>query len=247
MVYSDDWIGANLFVNGDYEASIFERALAFTSQVLPEHEKVFVDVGANIGVHSRRMAALGYKTYSFEPNPNAFRLLGLNAGKDCEIFQLALGSDVGKVKMFERSPQNLGNTQSIQVDESSNTSEELIDMSTLDLERNSLPKTGIVKIDVEGGELEVLKGGLELLVRDRPAVFFEQLKEEFDQPDSSPSIRFLRQLGFTVYCLHSRNILSRSLDFALSLTSHQSRVRPNTKLIAGNHPILVAIYESIDD
>lgn len=241
-VYSNGWIGANVFVRGDYEASIFEKALAFTNQAMPDHNKVFVDVGANIGVHSRRMSRYGYETKSFEPNPNSFRLSTLNVGTDCQIFQKALGSVTGVAKIQEHNPRNLGNTEAVQVFDLPENQENLVEQSTLDIECDSFPKIGILKVDVEGQELQVLRGGRNLLVRDRPAVFIEQLKEEFDQQDSTPTIRFLKEQGDSVYSIQSRNILSRALNLALSHFNYQTKLRPRTKFRAGNHWVLVAIY-----
>lgn len=69
-----------------------------------------------------------------------------------------------------------------------------------------LPPVGMVKIDVEGHELAVLKGMVETLRQDRPVVICELLApgHETDEPDAvwrtrNETLRFVRELGFETF------------------------------------------------
>ena len=56
----------------------------------------------------------------------------------------------------------------------------------------------MVKIDVEGHELAVLKGGTALLKRDKPIVLFEQQVENFVD-GKSPVYEYLKSVGYTKF------------------------------------------------
>ena len=57
---------------------------------------------------------------------------------------------------------------------------------------------GLLKIDVEGHELAVLKGGTALLKRDKPVILFEQQIENFVD-GKSPVYEYLKSIGYTKF------------------------------------------------
>lgn len=60
------------------------------------------------------------------------------------------------------------------------------------LDSFAIENVGLIKIDVEGFEEEVLKGGIETINRCRPVLYIED-----DRPQKSASLRqFLKELGY---------------------------------------------------
>lgn len=107
-VMTEDWIGTNLFVTGDYEKVEFELALALCDELDPDHKKLFFDVGANVGVHSTRMLRRGYEVVAFEPNPLAASLLKINVLGKASVVESALGAKEAKLFLEENDSFNMG-------------------------------------------------------------------------------------------------------------------------------------------
>ncbi|MFZ1728189.1 MAG: FkbM family methyltransferase [Albidovulum sp.] len=135
---------------------------------------VFCDVGANVGNHT--LFALKYlgaaKSIVFEPNPVAYRLLVsnilLNGVADrCDLSHLGLGiaEDSGQGFGLALRDGNLGAARLIEGEGS-------IEMASGDACLAD-QKVDFMKIDVEGMEMDVLKGFKAVIRRDRPVIFLE--------------------------------------------------------------------------
>jgi FkbM family methyltransferase len=136
---------------------------------------VFVDVGANIGyftkLASRLVGATG-RVFAFEPMPAALRLLRMNTSQlpNVTVLPLALSDMKGAATFYVRKK---GDTSSLSHDPGANPVPVTVD--TLDESLAGQPRIDVIKIDVEGSELEVLRGGRAILERKRPIVYFEFL------------------------------------------------------------------------
>jgi FkbM family methyltransferase len=126
--------------------------------------QVFVDVGAMVGGYSVRAAAKGMTVFSFEPNPRNLKLLNQNAAVNnvsLNIEPFALGAYNGNVRLtLNDGLSRITSEGGVEVD-----------MRTLD--SLGLKSLNLVKIDVEGYELEVLRGARETLNRFHPSLVVE--------------------------------------------------------------------------
>jgi FkbM family methyltransferase len=134
---------------------------------------VFVDVGANIGLYTRlasRIVGPSGRVYAMEPQPAALRLLQANARDlpNTTILPLAIGEQSGEMEFFIKEK---GDTSSFDPDGAASSVR--VPVSTLDRELSTAARVDLVKIDVEGFEMEVLRGAVETLRRHRPLVCFE--------------------------------------------------------------------------
>lgn len=145
-----------------------------------------LDIGANIGNHTLYLAAVvGCRVVAFEPNP----ILALPLQESISINGLeervslickGVGSAEAKAVFTESRPDNLVGAQSLTLID--NTVQSFDDSSAMDV----VPLDGLVfeqpvkaiKIDVEGMELDVLKGAKHLIEKDRPSLFIESHNEE---------------------------------------------------------------------
>lgn len=122
---------------------------------------VFGDFGANVGVYSVLAASTGAKVLSVEPVPNTHARLQENLrlnGAQGQAIQCGLADTKGKLKFT----QTLGGMNRVAIPRDSDTID--VDVLTADdlVERTGLsPK--IIKIDVEGFELPLLRGSTNLL------------------------------------------------------------------------------------
>jgi len=126
--------------------------------------QVFVDVGANVGGYSVRAAARGMKVVGFEPNPDNLALLRRNVEinhASVNVLPFALGAKAGKARL---SP-NGGVSRIIKEDGIE------VEMRTLD--SFDLPGADLLKVDVEGYELEVFRGAKKTLEKFHPVIMIE--------------------------------------------------------------------------
>jgi FkbM family methyltransferase len=169
-------------ITGD---SYFDNLLAhiagsqeFVSEVakLPE-AAVIVDVGANIGVTSMIASRIHQrgKVIAFEPSPKAFLCLSKTASynniKNCKIINKALGSQTGSISFVE-SEFLAGSYVAADAAEQSNAQ---VELTTLDAvaEELKLDRLDLLKIDVEGFELDVLLGATKTIEKFKPKIFME--------------------------------------------------------------------------
>lgn len=142
-----------------------------------------LDIGANIGNHSLYFCAecKAKMVYSFEPQKDIFEILNKNIelnGYENKIvtFNKGLGENSGKGSMTRGNENNSGGAI-LSVDQGGDV--DIIAIDDLDF-----PGINFIKIDVEGFEYSVLKGAKNLIDRDRPVIWIEIKKDNFDKVDS---------------------------------------------------------------
>jgi FkbM family methyltransferase len=149
---------------------------------LASSAKVLWDVGALFGFFSLAFTLGGAdrRALAFEPNPisrvKLAECLHLNPTAKVEVFDCAVGLP-GEVVKFERgfhftaiaqSPAQSGATSSTQL--------ETVSMATVSIDEliaRGLTPPDIIKIDVEGHELDVLHGAQKLLLAKKPSLSIE--------------------------------------------------------------------------
>jgi len=130
-----------------------------------------VDVGANIGVYTLVSLRHAKKVISVEPNPRVLWRLRLTCRpfKNAVIVNMALSDSSGKIYLFDH-----GTTLGASITRKS-PKKERISATTLDKLITALhvEDLTLVKIDTEGAEHLVLKGGGKALMQQRPMLMIE--------------------------------------------------------------------------
>jgi FkbM family methyltransferase len=180
--YKNDFVNFDLLGNsvkffGDLEDKYFADIAAHSAQnkmlyelmgYFLKPETIFLDVGANIGVTSRaaRIICPQSKIYCLEPSPKAYHYLSMNADSDWVILNYGAGYREAVVD-FHESDFLAGSSIWLSKD-NSNSGKRIIKIpiKTLDsimAENNADNDSSLlVKIDIEGFELEALKGAKEI-------------------------------------------------------------------------------------
>lgn len=143
---------------------------------------IFLDVGANVGVHT--LGAHGHyeKVFAIEPYPpiasRLRRSLEINCIDNVNLIEAALAEVPGETSFKVPNQSNLG-TGRIALEGESALARECVRVRVLTgdhiLSAEKLPLAA-VKIDTEGAEPRVLAGLVESLKRDRPLVVTELLE-----------------------------------------------------------------------
>ena len=130
---------------------------------------IAVDVGANVGLWSKHLVEKFDRVIAFEPLEQVYSCLELNVKNlPVEINRFALGSVTDKIEMIYDA-KNTGGSYVSEIGTGS------IDIKRMD--ELNLPKFGLLKIDCEGHELEVIKGGEQTILKYKPIVIVEQHPE----------------------------------------------------------------------
>ena len=115
------------------------------------------------------------KHFAFEPIPKMFSDLQLKYGDKCKVFPHALSDEIEKTSFtyVKNAPAYSGILK--RKYDISNPDIEIIEVDKNKLD-NLIPeniKIDFIKIDVEGGEFHVLKGGKNTIVKNKPVIIFE--------------------------------------------------------------------------
>lgn len=166
-----------------------------------------VDIGVHKGAYSYWMAKAtgpGGKVVGFEPQREladyvrrSVKLIGLST---VSVENAALSSKSGKVTIVNpdgEGPSPGARVSSEEPAEGAHSYE--IDGHTLDDFFADEPKRPVrfIKCDVEGHELEVFRGGQQLLAMDKPAILFECEARHRSSGTVSEVFEFLESLGYT--------------------------------------------------
>lgn len=204
-----------------------------------------VDIGANIGyvssLFSRYVGDRG-QVFSFEPIPDTYALLehGVRRLKldNVKTFHCALSSSPGTAQMevphFEEGGENFYQSHILEgvnrMEQDSRTFE--VELKTVDdVLAPELENITFVKIDVEGHELQVLKGGPKLLAQSQPALVIEVAGSPDDAESNAAEIfGFLGALGYQAYIQQGESIVPRTsgvtaVDYFFLLPAHTEKLQ----------------------
>lgn len=165
---------------------------------------VFVDVGTYVGYFTciaGKVCTKG-KVYGFEVDMHAFGILEKNIKynnlSNIEVFNYGVSNKKGFVKIPKTLFPNPG--LSVINDKNNKNYLSVKAVSLDDFFKNKKDKPNIVKIDVEGAELLVLKGMQSLLEEESITLFLELHGNKLDEfnTNSKEVISFLNKLGYEV-------------------------------------------------
>jgi FkbM family methyltransferase len=182
----DKYIGRGLHAYGEFSYTELLHILGLAR----EGGGLCLDIGANMGCVSQMLEVNGLSVVAFEPQPELVKCLEKNFTG--EIKQFALGSHEYTEIMPRYDYSSNGSFGEASLGKKSDIGSISVAVKTLDsLEFDS--RIGFMKIDVEGYELEVLKGARETILRDKPLMYIED-----DRDDKSAALHdYLDSLGYS--------------------------------------------------
>lgn len=206
----------DIFLTGGKTHPSETRLCQFLIQNLNRGD-IFIDVGAHYGfftlLASQLVGPLG-KVFSFEPSSGSFRILSLNTENESNIkaFNLAVGDRHNDLVTFYQYPAWLSEYSSL-------TSSQYpkygkfgtpipvdIKMITCDaFFREYHLKPNLIKIDVEGAELSVLKGLDEHLTQLSLTVVMEYLHSE--SQIYREALKFMQHKGYEAFIIENNGNL----------------------------------------
>lgn len=164
------------------ENTLLRNSLKLLKDKVPSGDAVVLDVGANFGYLSMVWAnsvAKNGKVFAFEPNVKVFRSFQKSVAENqlesrIKPNNLAVGKENGRITIYTNTT-----TANILKAEMTQKNASLIEMVTLNsfVKNADLYRCDLVKIDVDGIELEILKGATDLIEHFRP-IFIVETNED---------------------------------------------------------------------
>jgi len=164
---------------------------------------VVIDCGAFIGDHTiayaKRVGETG-TVFAFEPSKEAYECLKHNTKNEERviIYNGGLGATIHKVNIMPVEG-NAGMNYLVAKDSTAEPHQYYdFNINVLTIDSLNLPKLDFIKIDCEGYELEVLKGGIETIKRLKPKMLIEinQMTLERSGLTREDIFTFLTDLGY---------------------------------------------------
>ena len=193
---------------------------------LQNDQGCFFDVGANVGLYTWEVSKIcpHRKILAFEPDPENIKLLDQTV---CEsdlqnltICKCALGDQNGDVLFFQDNLTSATgcvagkNAPWVQKYLNSSANEIRVKINALDSVVSKENNPSLIKIDVEGHEVEVLQGGRNTLTKIKPLLIVESFP-----PKQRTVLSLMRDLGY------------KSID-----ADHHASISPNTTNLFAWHP-----------
>jgi FkbM family methyltransferase len=185
------------FFWGTYEP---EQTQAFQKIIKPGD--VVFDVGAHYGYYtllSSELVGAKGKVFAFEPSPgNIPRLkkhLDINHCNNVQVIELALSDHEGTARFDNHAGSGVGHL--------SRDGQIEVQITSLDAISTKLPPPNVLKIDCEGAEVEVLKGGENVIGSAKPAIFLSTHGDDMKKT----CFGILESWGYAPTCLHGDDYL----------------------------------------
>lgn len=192
----DGVIGRELYVEGSHDIELLQFI-----RTLDLRDKLCLDIGANIGLHSLMMSDAGGTVLAFEAEPYNFSLLKQNVSEaSVTPHQVAVGSSERPLHMALNS-WNFGDHR---------ISDTGIEVKQITIDSLGLSDVGLIKIDVQGFEMEAFRGMVETLERSPDVILCNEVMPGGLKEHGSSGVemvKFLRDLGFDGWEIEVRRIV----------------------------------------
>jgi FkbM family methyltransferase len=165
------------------KAGVYEPETATLVQNYLKSGMTFFDIGAHVGQYTLIAAkCIGGKgtVHTFEPDPTTFewlcRNVAINDLKNARLNRKAVDETSGTKRLYLASVRNIGANSLVSRPSTEREAVCFVETVTLDgyMQEHDILRADLIKIDVEGAELGVLRGARRLLSgKDRPSFILE--------------------------------------------------------------------------
>jgi FkbM family methyltransferase len=195
----------HLWVYGSFEDYV---ARLFSYLVRPGDR--CIDVGANIGLHTVRLAKLAGpqgEVIAVEPDPDLARRAGenvaLNGLANARVIQAAASAAAGETVALYRAADLNPNRGMASLHPHAHLTGPATEVQTVTIDDICPGPVALMKIDVEGHEAAVVAGAAQVIERYSPAIVFEYAPELLADPAQCP-FRRLAAAGYLLYRISNR-------------------------------------------
>ena len=188
-------------------------------RIVLEEDSSFIDVGCyrgNFLLEANKFAPSGAHI-GFEPIPDIYTKVIKTLGGVNDIRQLGLSDERGETTFnYVKSNPLYSGIKKRNYPGKESIEELVIKVDTLDHQLFQSPRVDLIKIDVEGAELNVLKGGINTITKFNPVIVFEYEQGASDVYGVTPAEiwSFFDKVKYSVYTL--KNFIDNPLPLSFS-------------------------------
>lgn len=181
--------------------------------VLKDSSQDFLDVGANAGVYSYYALNRFRKVIAVEAHPVMASSLRRIIKPENRVLPVALSDRIGETTFHipTRRGRDVLTRSSLQQDANPGFELRTITVPTTTIDELDLNRLGVLKIDVEGHESAVLRGGVRTLETAKPTCIVE-CEERHNAGGVAQTFAFFDTMGYQGYFLH-RGALRHVAEF----------------------------------
>ena len=167
-------------------------------------KRTCLDIGSHIGTHSIPFSRIFERVFSFEPNDSNYEFLldniKLNNRKNISPFNVPILDGKKNIQVVRHSTDNSGcfTTKDSEEGKESNSIDNL-----------NLEDIDFIKIDVEGREYEVLKGGEKTIIKYKPLIQIEM--NYLSKNDHGVINNFFKNIDYQIYKTINNDVFFRYL------------------------------------
>ena len=188
-------------------------------RIVLEEDSSFIDVGCyrgNFLVEANKFAPSGAHI-GFEPIPEIYTKVIKTLGGVNDIRQLGLSDERGETTFnYVKSNPLYSGIKKRSYPGKESIEELVIKVDTVDHQLFQSPRVDLIKIDVEGAELNVLKGGINTITKFNPVIVFEYEQGASDVYGVTPAEiwSFFDNVKYSIYTL--KNFIDNPLPLSFS-------------------------------
>ena len=233
---------------GAPEAELIEWARQFIA-----HDETFIDVGAHVGTWAQHFALKCKQVHAFEPQPSTYARLheGVRLAKLSNVIchDVALGGQ-GEVDLHVVSVDGGGSTLRHRQELGAVLAVERVRCAQLDdFEFDNL---GVIKIDAEGFEIDILRGAAKTIEKHRPTLLLEAWDHEWYARERAELIAHVVGLDYGVVSVQGwpqmllvePRVKRRSLVTASSTNNGEAVQRSDEKAVPAESVALMQALQA---
>ena len=225
-----------MFLYGEHD----ERyEIAFVRNIICDKDVVW-DIGANVGYYSLLFSKLtpNGDVFSFEPVSGTREYLvkqvELNFASNISVMPYALGDRNSEVEIWF-SRKNLGEGTASILKDKSKTLSEKIPVKTIDEISESTPFPTFIKIDVEGFQNHLFRGGKKYFTENAPLIMAELRDTSKTMLESE---KLIRGFGFEIFEIKKKGALTKCPNFLSSKARNFLLCKPDSLSTERINPFL---------
>ena len=172
-----------------------------------------IDIGANLGLFTFFMSRASKHVFAFEPNPYPLENLKDLVDSNVTILPIALGNNDGPVEIKIPHHRKGWSSNGASLASKEINDGKIINIQCRKLDSLNIENVGLIKIDVEGFEIEVIRGAKDTILKNKPVMIIEN--EIVHTKDTNELFTIMNEFGYDKYICNPIGKLEKIGNFSV--------------------------------
>ena len=172
-----------------------------------------IDIGANLGLFTFFMSRASKHVFAFEPNPYPLENLKDLVDSNVTILPIALGNNDGPVEIKIPHHRKGWSSNGASLASKEINDGKILNIQCRKLDSLNIENIGLIKIDVEGFEIEVIRGAKDTILKNKPVMIIEN--EIVHTKDTNELFTIMNEFGYDKYISNPIGKLEKIGNFSV--------------------------------